>query len=86
LSIVERAEIITQLFGLLSQTHQKGIVNGDVDLKHLFWRIGKKQLVVIDWGSARLGVDPKKKSEFAYDLARAAEIIYSLVTINLSLE
>ena len=79
LSIVERAEIITQLFGLLSQAHQKGIVNGDVDLKHLFWRKDKKQLVVIDWGNAKLGVDPKKKTEFAYDLARAAEIIFSLV-------
>ncbi len=85
LSIVERAEIISQLFGLLSQAHQKGIVNGDVDLKHLFWREDKKQkdkkqLVVIDWGNARLGVDPKKNTEFAYDLARAAEIIFSLVT------
>jgi predicted Ser/Thr protein kinase len=80
LSIVERAEIITQLFELLFQAHQKGIVNGDVDLKHLFWRKDKKQLVVIDWGNARLGVDPKKKTEFAYDLARAAEIIFSLVT------
>ena len=79
LSIVERADIITQLFGLLSQAHQKGIVNGDVDLKHLFWRKDKKQLIVIDWGNAKLGVDPKKKTEFAYDLARAAEIIFSLV-------
>lgn len=80
LSIVERAEIISQLFSLLSQAHQQGIVNGDVDLKHLFWRTDKKQLVVIDWGNTRLGVDPKKKPQFAYDLARAAEIIFSLVT------
>jgi serine/threonine protein kinase len=80
LSIVERAEIITQLFGLLSQAHKKGIVNGDVDLKHLFWRQEKKQLIVIDWGNAKLNVDPKRKTEFAYDLARAAEIIFSLVT------
>ena len=27
-----------------------------------------------------LGVDPNKKTEFAYDLARGAEIIFSLVT------
>ena len=79
-TVVERADIITKLFGLLSQAHQKGIVNGDVDLKHLFLRKGKKQLVVIDWGNAKLGVDPKKKTEFAYDLARAAEIIFSLVS------
>lgn len=80
LSIPERAEILTQFFGLLAQAHQQGIVNGDIDLKHLFWRRDKKQLVVIDWGNAKLGVDPKKKTEFAYDLARSAEIIYSLVT------
>jgi serine/threonine protein kinase len=80
LDVVERAEIITQLFRLLSQAHQKGIINGDVDLKHLFWRRDKKQLIVLDWGNARLGVDQKKRTEFAYDLARTAEIIYSLVT------
>jgi serine/threonine protein kinase len=80
LSMVERAEIITQLFGLLSQAHQKGIVNGDVDLKHLFWRQEKEELIVIDWGNAKLDVNPRKKTEFAYDLARAAEIIFSLVT------
>ena len=82
LSNVERAEIITQFFGLLSQAHQKGIINGDIDLKHLFWRDynGKKQLIVIDWGNARLGADPKNKTEFAYDLARSAEIIFALVT------
>ncbi|MEK6753049.1 MAG: hypothetical protein AABZ00_12395 [Chloroflexota bacterium] len=85
LSIVERAEIITKLFRLLSQAHQKGIVNGDVDLKHLFWRTDKKrldqkELIIIDWGNAKLSVDPRKKTDFAYDLARAAEIIFSLVT------
>lgn len=80
LNVVERADIITKLFSLLSQAHQNGIVNGDVDLKHLFWRRDKRQLVVIDWGNAKLGVDPKKNTEFAYDLARAAEIIFSLVT------
>jgi serine/threonine protein kinase len=80
LSVTERAEILTQLFGLLAQAHQRGNVNGDVDLKHLFWRRDKKQLVVIDWGNAKLNVDPKSKTEFAFDLARSAEVIYSLVT------
>jgi serine/threonine protein kinase len=80
LDVVERAKILTQFFGLLTQAHQKGIVNGDVDLKHLFWRKDKKQLVIIDWGNAKLNVDPNKKMEFAYDMARAAEIIFSLVT------
>ncbi len=80
LPAVERAEILTQFFDLLAKTHKMGIVNGDVDLKHLFWRRDKKQLIVIDWGNAKLDVDPKKKTEFAYDLARSAEIVYSLVT------
>ncbi|MBL8015556.1 MAG: hypothetical protein JNK26_05220 [Candidatus Doudnabacteria bacterium] len=80
LNVIERAEIITKLFALLSQAHQKGIVNGDVDLKHLFWGREKKQLTVIDWGNAKLGVPPKKNTEYAYDLARAAEIVFSLVT------
>jgi serine/threonine protein kinase len=79
LSIVERSEIITQLFGLLSKAHQIGIVNGDVDLKHLFWHRDRRQLTVIDWGNAKLHVNPKHKAEFAFDLARSAEIIYSLV-------
>lgn|GEM_PF-2369532 len=79
LSIVERSEIITQLFGLLSKAHQIGIVNGDVDLKHLFWNRERRQLTVIDWGNAKLHVNPKHEAEFAFDLARSAEIIYSLV-------
>lgn len=81
-SASERKEILTQFFSLLAKAHQMGIVNGDVDLKHLFWRRDKKQLVVIDWGNSKLNVDPKKKTEFAYDLARSAEIIYSLTTRN----
>ena len=80
LSVAERKEILTQFFGLLAKAHQMRIANGDVDLKHLFWRRDKKQLVVIDWGNAKLDVDPKKKTEFTYDLARSAEIIYSLTT------
>jgi tRNA A-37 threonylcarbamoyl transferase component Bud32 len=80
LSVEDRAEILTQLFEMLAEVHRRGIVNGDVDLKHLFWRKDKKQLLVIDWGNARNIVDTKKRTEFAYDLARLAEIIYSLVT------
>jgi len=80
LEVTERAEILTQFFGLLVEAHRRGIVNGDVDLKHIFWHRDKRQLVVIDWGNARLGVDPNKKTEFSYDLARAGEIIFSLIT------
>ena len=78
----ERAEILMQFFGLLAKANQMGIVNGDIDLKHLFWRRDKRQLIVIDWGNAKLDVDPKRKSEFAYDLARAAEILYSFTTLQ----
>lgn len=76
----ERVEILTDFLSLLAKAHSKGIVNGDVDVKHLFWRKEKPRLVVIDWGNAILDVDTKRKTEFAYDLARTAEIIYSLVT------
>ena len=80
LSVIERVDILTQFLGLLTVAHRKGIVNGDVDLKHLFWLREKRQLVVIDWGNTKVGVDPNKSTEFSYDLARAAEVIFSLVT------
>ena len=80
LSPTERAEILTQFFDLLATSHNMGIVNGDVDLKHLFWDKGRKQLTVIDWGNAKLNVDKKNKTNFSYDLARSAEIIYLLAT------
>ena len=79
LTVPERADIITQFFDLLANAHKLGIVNGDVDLKHLFWR-DKKQLVVIDWGNAKLNAGSKNKTDLAYDLARSAEIIYALTT------
>lgn len=81
-TVSERAEILTQFFSLLANAHRLGIVNGDVDLKHLFWRRDKKQLVVIDWGNARLNVNQNDKSEYSHDLARSAEIIYSLVILK----
>jgi serine/threonine protein kinase len=79
LSSLERAEILTQFLGVLRQAHSKGIVNGDVDIKHLFWRKEKPKLVVIDWGNAILNINKNRPTEFAYDLARTAEIIYSLL-------
>lgn len=80
LSPVERAEILVQLFGILARAHAMGIINRDIDLKHLFWRRDDQQLVVIDWGNAKISADPKQKSESAIDLARSAEILWSLVT------
>jgi serine/threonine protein kinase len=82
LSVTERVDILTQVFGLLAVAHRKGIVNGDVDLKHLFWLRDKRQLIVIDWGNAKVGVGPNKSTEFSYDMARAAEIIFSLITLQ----
>ncbi len=79
LTASERANILFQFFGVLTIAHRMGILNGDIDIKHLFWRRDKKQLVIIDWGNARLNIDPKNKSEFAFDLARAAEITHTLV-------
>ena len=80
LTASERVEILTQFFGLLAEAHQRGIVNGDIDLTHLYWNKDKKQLIVIDWASARLNVDPQQETDFADDLARAAGILFSLVT------
>jgi len=82
LSASDRIEILTQFFGILDKSHRMGIVNGDVDLKHLFWDGNKKRLIVIDWGNARLITDPRKTTEYSYDLARSAEIIHSLVTLR----
>ena len=79
LTASERANILFQFFGVLTIAHRMGILNGDIDIKHLFWRRDKKQLAIIDWGNARLNIEPKNKSEFAFDLARAAEIIHTLV-------
>lgn len=82
LSGADRSEILMHFFKLLANSHKMGIVNGDVDIKHLFWNKDRKKLTVIDWGNAKLDIDKKKKTEFAYDLARSAEIIYLLVMPN----
>ena len=75
----ERAHILFELFRLLAKTHKRGISNGDIDLKHLFWLKEKQKLVVIDWGNAN--VNPYQRNhQIAFDLARSAEIICALVT------
>ncbi|MCC6297986.1 MAG: protein kinase family protein [Anaerolineales bacterium] len=84
LTAIERAEILSQFFGLLANAHNLGIANGDIDLKHFYWVRDKKRLAVIDWGYSKLKVEMEKSNqgEFAYDLVRAAKIVYSLVTRN----
>jgi len=42
---IERALILTEFFRLLAKAHRRRVVNGDIDLKHLFWRKEKKQLL-----------------------------------------
>ncbi len=79
LTAIDRAMILTELFRLLAKAHHRGVANGDVDLKHLFWSEQKK-LTVIDWGNASFGTGNHQASQCAFDMARAAEIIYSLVT------
>lgn len=75
----ERARILFELFRLLAKAHKRGISNGDVDLKHLFWSREKQKLVVIDWGNSN--VNPYQRNhQIAFDLARSAEIICALVT------
>jgi serine/threonine protein kinase len=82
LSATERIEILIQLFSIIDKAHKTGIANGDVDLKHLFWDREKRKLTIIDWGNAKLSFDLRKKTEYSFDLARSAEIIYSLTTLK----
>jgi len=79
LTPIDRAIILTELFRLLAKAHHRGVANGDVDLKHLFWSEQNK-LTVIDWGNASFGAGRHQESQYAFDMARAAEIIYALVT------
>ena len=78
LTPLERARILLELFRLLAKAHYRGIANGDVDLKHLFWSKEKKQLTVIDWGNSSITY-PQKNHHLSFDVARSAEIIYALV-------
>ena len=82
LSAIERGEIVSQLFLLLDNAHSQGIANGDLSLKHLFWKGDKKQLVVIDWGNTILSADSTNKKNFNYDLEQAAKILSTLVSIK----
>ncbi|MBI4771328.1 MAG: hypothetical protein HY784_13190 [Chloroflexi bacterium] len=78
LTAMERADILAQFFELLDRAHRHHIANGDVDFKHLFWQSDAGRLTVIDWGNSRHNVtDP---ADLAFDLARAAEIIFALTT------
>jgi len=80
LSLFTRIDIITQLFECLSFAHENRIVNGDVDLKHLFWKSEVAQLLVIDWANSLHEInDPVK---YALDIARAAEVTYTLLTLQ----
>ncbi|MEP7133718.1 MAG: hypothetical protein ABI904_02180 [Chloroflexota bacterium] len=76
---IESARIMFELFRLLAKAHNRGIANGDIDLKHLFWSKQEQKLSIIDWGNASI-IKSQKSHQFSFDMARSAEIIYALVT------
>jgi tetratricopeptide (TPR) repeat protein len=79
LTFIERIEILLQFFGCLANAHAKRIINGDIDLKHLYWKRDKRELVVIDWGNARNGT---QANDYVSDLFESGEIVYSLLTLE----
>lgn len=82
LSAIERGEIVSQLFLLMDNAHSQGIANGDLSLKHLFWKREKRQLIVIDWGNTTLNIDSTNKNNFDSDLEQAAKILSVLVLVK----
>lgn len=76
---IERARIIFELFRLIAKAHNRGIANGDIDIKHLFWFKKEQKLSIIDWGNASI-TRSQRSHQFSFDMARSAEIIYALVT------
>lgn len=80
LGVEERLRILAAFFKLLAAAHRRGIVNNDVDLKHLFWDKEAHRLTVIDWGNARLFAGEAPARETAFDMQRSAEIVWALVT------
>jgi len=76
-SVRERIQILLQFFDVLATAHRVGVVNNDVDLKHLFWNRDEQRLFVIDWGNATFSHDPQQAAK---DLSRCNGIIKALLT------
>ncbi|MBM3190987.1 MAG: hypothetical protein FJZ90_19995, partial [Chloroflexi bacterium] len=74
-------EILCQLAHVLSEAHGRGIINNDVDVKHLYWDEAHAALKVIDWGNAKTDSSPDWGAfGFHDDLEQFAEAMFSILT------
>lgn len=71
--LLERAEILIQLYETLAQAHSLGFINGDVDFKHLYWFRNDCVLKIIDWGNSIH--DLKDDNDFMPDLFQSVDVI-----------
>lgn len=73
----ERLQILMQFFDVLAVAHDNGVINNDIDLKHLFWNRDLQRLIVIDWGNATFS---NREEDKGSDLSRCNSIIFALLT------
>lgn len=73
--------ILSQLAEVLAAAHEKGIINNDVDVKHLYWSDDTGILKVIDWGNAKTESSSDwGRFGFHDDLSQFAEAMFCLLT------
>ena len=73
--------MLVQLARVLAEAHEQGLINNDVDVKHLYWNEGARTLKVIDWGNAKLTSSPDWASySFQDDVVQFADVMYCLLT------
>ncbi len=79
--------ILVQLADVLAQAHRQGLINNDVDVKHLYWNQPARSLKVIDWGNAKL-VSQGGWDTFTLrdDVTQFADVMYCLLTGHTALD
>jgi len=79
--------MLSQLARVLAEAHGKGLINNDIDIKHLYWSDAERNLVVIDWGNAKTESSPDW-GRFGYrdDLEQFADVMFCLLTGQSSLD
>ncbi|NLD44549.1 MAG: hypothetical protein GX657_13770 [Chloroflexi bacterium] len=73
--------ILIQLARVLAEAHRQGLINNDVDVKHLYWNQSARNLKMIDWGNAKL-VSGAEAGPFTLrdDVIQFADVMYCLLT------
>jgi len=79
--------ILTQLGHVLAEAHRNGLINNDVDIKHLYWNNARASLKMIDWGNAKTSSSPDW-GRFGYrdDLLQYADVMFCLLTGRAALD